>query len=140
MFEGHALITGLSLIVTENEQLEVPQALVAVQVTVVVPIANVEPEAGAQTTVAAGVPVEVGSVQVAIVLSHWVMFEGHALITGLSLIVTENEQLEVPQELVAVQVTVVVPITNVEPDTGEQTTVPPAVEVGSVQVAIVLSH
>ena len=63
------------------------------------------------------------------------MFEGQAPITGLSLIVTLNVQVEVPQELVAVQVTVVVPVTNVEPESGEQTTVPPCVEVGSVQVA-----
>ena len=63
--EGHEPITGDSLIVTENEQLEVPQELVAVHVTEVVPVLNVEPEAGEQTTVAAGVPVDVGSVQVA---------------------------------------------------------------------------
>ena len=59
---------------------------------------------------------------------------------GLSLIVTENEQLEVPHELVAVQVTVVVPMVNVDPDAGAQTTVPPAEAVGSVHVANVLSH
>ena len=66
MFEGQAPITGLSLIVTVNEQLEFPHVLDAVQVTVVVPVANVEPDAGEHTTVAAGLPLEVGSVQVAI--------------------------------------------------------------------------
>ena len=53
-------MTGLSLIVTLNEQLEVPQELVAVHVTAVVPVINVEPEAGTQATDAAGVPVVVG--------------------------------------------------------------------------------
>ena len=47
------------------------------------------------------------------------MFEGQALITGLSLIVTVNEQEDEPQELVAVQVTVVVPAAKVDPDAGE---------------------
>jgi hypothetical protein len=65
MFEGQALMTGVSLIVTLNEQLEEPQEFVAVHVNVVVPVANVEPEAGEQETVAAGVPVAVGSVHVA---------------------------------------------------------------------------
>ena len=65
MFDGHAPITGLSFIVTVNEQLDVPQILDAEHVTVVVPVENVEPDAGEQTTVAAGLPLEVGSVQVA---------------------------------------------------------------------------
>ena len=65
MLEGHALITGDSLIVTLNEHEELPHELVAVQVTVVVPAEKVEPDAGTQVTVAAGVPEEVGSVQVA---------------------------------------------------------------------------
>ena len=68
------------------------------------------------------------------------MSEGQAAITGLSLMVTLNEQDEVPQELVAVHVTAVVPVTNVEPETGEHTTVPPPVDVGSIQVATWLSH
>ena len=70
MSEGHALITGLSLIVTVKEQLDVLQTLEAVHVTVVVPVANVEPDAGEQTTVAAGLPVEVGFVQLTTWLSH----------------------------------------------------------------------
>ena len=68
--EGHALITGLSLMVIVNEQLDVPQRLDAVQVTVEVPVANVEPDAGEQTTDAVGLPLDVGSVQVAMWLSH----------------------------------------------------------------------
>ena len=48
MFAGHAAITGLSFTVTLKEQLDEPATLVAVQVTVVVPVANVEPDAGEQ--------------------------------------------------------------------------------------------
>jgi hypothetical protein len=62
--EGQAPITGLSLIVTLKEHDELPQELVAVHVTAVVPVANVEPDAGTHVTVAAGVPVEVGVVNV----------------------------------------------------------------------------
>ena len=65
MLEGHAPITGLSLIVTVKEQLEVLHTLDAVQVTVVVPVAKVEPDAGTHVTAAAGLPLEVGSIQVA---------------------------------------------------------------------------
>ena len=65
MSEGHAPITGLSLIVTVNEQASLPQEFKAVHVTVVVPVAKVEPEAGEHETVAAGVPVEVGVANVA---------------------------------------------------------------------------
>ena len=54
--------------------------------------------------------------------------------------VTLKEQDEVPHELVAVHVTDVVPVTNIEPETGEHTTVPPLVDVGSIQVATWLSH
>ena len=70
MSEGQAPITGLWLIVTENEQLDVPHEFVAVQVTVVVPGANVEPDTGEHATVAAGLPEDVGSVHVATVISH----------------------------------------------------------------------
>jgi hypothetical protein len=62
MFEGHAPITGLSFIVTENEQLELPHEFVAVHVTEVVPIENVDPDAGTHVTVGAGAPVAVGFV------------------------------------------------------------------------------
>ena len=48
-----------------NEQLDVPQVLDAVQETVVVPVAKFDPDAGEQTTLAAGLPLEVGLVQVA---------------------------------------------------------------------------
>jgi hypothetical protein len=63
-----------------------------------------------------------------------VISDGQAPITGLSLMVTLNEQDELPQELVAVHVTAVVPVTNVEPDAGTQVTVATGVEVGVVNV------
>jgi hypothetical protein len=65
MFNGQALIAGLSLIKTENEQLEVPQEFVAAHVTIVIPVANNDPEAGVHVTVGVGVPVAVGVVHVA---------------------------------------------------------------------------
>ena len=46
--------------VTLNVQLVVPHALVAVQVTVDVPVTNVDPEAGEQRTVGAGDPEAAG--------------------------------------------------------------------------------
>ena len=64
IFEGQAPITGVSLIVTENEHEDEPQELVAVQVTVVVPVAKVLPLAGEQETEAAGVPLAEGVVNV----------------------------------------------------------------------------
>ena len=56
MSSGHAPICGVSFIVTLNAQKSFPHEFVAVQVTVEVPAGNVEPEAGEQTTVAAGKP------------------------------------------------------------------------------------
>ena len=70
MFAGQALITGDSSIVTVNEQLDEPQVLVAVHVTVVAPVIKLDPDAGEQVTVAAGDPLDVGFVQVAMWLSH----------------------------------------------------------------------
>ena len=121
--EGHEPITGDSLIVTLKEQFDEPQEFVAVQVTLVVPVANVLPLTGEHETEAAGVPVAVGSVHVATKLSHCVMFEGQALITGVVLIVTLKEQEELPFILFAVQVTDVVPVVYEVPEAGEQLTV-----------------
>ena len=122
MSGGQALITGLSLMVTVKVQLELPQELFAEHVTTVCPAGNVDPDAGEQTTVGDGVPVDVGSVHVATWLSHCTISEGQAAITGDSLIVTENEQLEVPHEFVAVHVTVEVPVGNDDPEVGKHCT------------------
>jgi hypothetical protein len=56
MFAGHVMLGGCaSLIVTVNVQLVLlADVSVAVQVTVVVPLAKVEPEAGVQLTVTPG--------------------------------------------------------------------------------------
>ena len=70
MLEGQEPITGLSLIVTENVQLELAHGFEAEQVTVVVPVVNVAPDAGEQITGTTGYPVAVGFVQVATWLSH----------------------------------------------------------------------
>ena len=51
--------------VTSKVQLALPHKFVDVQVTVVVPVAKVLPDAGVQTTVPVGVPFAVGSVHVA---------------------------------------------------------------------------
>ena len=127
--------------VTLNVHVELPHEFVAVHVTVVVPAGNVLPDAGEQFTAGAGVPVADG---VAYVTTGFVVVisPGHAPITGDSLIVTENEQLEDPHAFVAVHVTVVVPVVNVEPETGEHVTVADGVpeDVGSVHVAMWLSH
>jgi hypothetical protein len=116
---------------------ELPQEFVAVHVTVVAPAGNVEPDGGEQLTVGAGVPVAVGSVHIATGL-HCVMSAGHEPITALSFIVTLNVHVDVPQVFVAVHVTNVVPVANVEPDAGEHAIVGAGVPVatGSVQLAM----
>jgi len=53
-------MTGDSFIVTLKEQDELPHKLVAVQVTAVVPVTNVEPDAGIQEMDAAGVAIDEG--------------------------------------------------------------------------------
>jgi len=106
---------------------------VAVQVTVVVPVGKLEPDAGVQSTVTPGqlseatgfgysmiVPGSFGSVITE-------MFSGHVTAGGcVSLTVTVNEQLG---PVVEVHVTVVVPTGKKEPEAGEQVTVPHAPEV-----------
>jgi hypothetical protein len=57
---GQVIVGGGTLTVTVNEHVAVPQEFVAVQVTVVVPIGKVEPEARSHATVAPA-PVAVGA-------------------------------------------------------------------------------
>ena len=135
MFAGHVTVGAcVSLTVTVNEHDPVfDEASVAVQVTVVVPTANVDPVAGTHTTVAPGqLSAAVGVVKFT-TAEHWpaaaavVMFTGHVTVGAcVSLIVTVNEH--VPSALFAdpsdaVHVTVVVPTGNVAPDAGTHTTV-----------------
>ena len=108
-----------------NEQEEDPQPFEAVHVTAVVPVENDDPDAGTQVTVG-DVPVAEGVLNVAIWLSHCVMSEGHEPITGgvqFSVIFTSKLHEPVPHELVAEQVTVVVPIGKLLPDGGVQVAV-----------------
>jgi hypothetical protein len=125
-----------------------PAASCALQVTVVIPIGNVEPDAGMQDT--ASVPstksVAVGEVYATAVPNALVavipVMSDEAPITGAaSLTVTVNVVDAVfSYGSVAVQVTVVVPIANVEPDVGEQDTGTDApyssVAVGAVYVSV----
>ena len=113
---------GVAVTTTLNVHVVLPHGFIAVQVTVVVPTLKFEPEGGEQLTVPAGVPVAVGSVHVAGPEPHWLISAGQALICGVSLIVTLNAQKSDPQEFVAVQVTVVWPVGNVDPDAGTQVT------------------
>src|SRR5712692_11450001 len=120
----------------------------AVQVTVVVPLLKVDPDAGEQATVGAGaqLSVAVGGVKVTTAVQTFgsvlfVMFAGQAPIVGdcVSLTVTVKLHMAVLfEESGAVQVTVVVPLLKVDPDAGEQATVGAGVQlsvaVGGVKV------
>jgi hypothetical protein len=130
------LIVGFSssLTVTVNEQVVaevLPLVSVAEQVTVVVPLGNVEPDAGLQLAVASG-QLSLAVAEKLTTAEHWpgsfalVMLAGQLIVGfSLSLTVTVNEQLPVLFEAsVAEHVTVVVPLANVEPDAGEQVTAP----------------
>ena len=94
IFAGQVIVGGwVSLTVIVNEQLG-PE--VVVQVTVVVPTAKVEPDAGVQVTVPQA-PVVVGAVYVT-TAEHWpvvfgtVIFAGQVIVQA-ELTVTVNEQL-----------------------------------------------
>ena len=149
MFAGHATVGAcVSLMVTVNVHDPVfAEASVAVHVTVVTPIGNVDPDAGTHTTVAPGqLSTAAGVVKVA-TPEHWpavfgcVMFAGHVTVGAcVSLTVTVKEHVEFGgTEFAAVHVTVVVPITNVDPEAGTHVTVgtghPVAVGVANVTAA-----
>ena len=115
---------------TVNIQLpELVAASVAVQVTVVTPRGNVEPEAGTQTGV-----IEPSQLSVAVAVKvtatehipagEFIVIGAGQVTTGgsSSTTVTVNEQEPIlVAESVAVQVTVVTPFGNVAPDAGVQT-------------------
>jgi hypothetical protein len=135
----------LSWIVTLNDLLALlPEPSVAVQTTVVSPIANVDPDPGTQLTgieaprsVAVGVPkVTVRPLED---VASWEMSLGTLLITGsvVSWTVTLNDADEVfPCVSVAEQVTVAVVIPNVDPDGGEHVT-PAGPDTASLAVGLV---
>src|SRR6476646_9438053 len=124
---------SVSLTVTVKLQfLEFPAASVAVQVTVLLPFAKVEPEAGAHVTV--GFP---GQLSVAVGVANvttaehcprsvgFVIFPGQLIVgASVSLTVTVKLQfLEFPAASVAVHVTVLLPFGKVEPEAGTHVTV-----------------
>lgn len=134
MFPGQGPTTGgwLSLTVTVNVHGVVdtfPDASVALQLTVVTPFANVDPLAGVQLAVAPGQLSLAVAVNVTLAVQipapvFVVMFEGQVTVGGCaSFTVTVNEQLDEPPVLLAVHVTVVVPLLKVLPDAGVHVTV-----------------
>jgi hypothetical protein len=143
MGEGHGPTVGASSSTTVTVKVHVPvlpAASVAEQVTVVVPNAKVEPDAGEHVGVKA--PSQL-SVAVAVKLTTavqtpvsvpCVMLDGHVT-TGasVSVMVTVKAHVAVlPEASVAVQVTVVVPTAKQVPEAGEQLTVTP----GQLSVAV----
>jgi DNA-binding transcriptional regulator of glucitol operon len=115
---------SLSVTVTVNEQdAELLEASVAVKTTVFVPFGKAEPLAKplVRVTVALQLSVAVGVVNVATAVqspaSVFILRGDGQVSAGFSVsdIVTVNEQLVVPQELVTVTVTLVTPTLNVLP-------------------------
>jgi hypothetical protein len=122
----------VSLTVTVNEQGadRLFAASRTVQVTVVVPFAKTDPDGGTQTGVPAPEQLSVACGAKLTTAEHkfvsvpLMMFAGQ-VIAGfcVSLTVTVNVQLRALFEVsVAVQLTVVVPLANGDPDGGEQLT------------------
>jgi len=131
MFAGH-VIEGASVSCTVTVNVQVPSGelgdpSLAVHVTVVVPTGKVDPDAGTQVTVAPG-QLSVAVAAYTTTAEHWpavlptVTGAGHVTEgASVSSTVTVNEQLG---PLVVVQLTVVVPTANVDPDAGVQVTTP----------------
>ena len=134
IFDGQETV-GFSVSLTVTVKLQpcvLPDASVAVQLTVVVPFEKAVPEAGLHKVVTPGqLSVAVG--EKLTTASHllgsvdWVMLDGQVIAGfSVSLTVTVNVQLCVLSDVsVAVQVTVFVPFGKVEPDAGEQAAVAP---------------
>ncbi len=128
MLDGNVSAGGvISRTVTVNVPVaELPRVSEAEQVTVVVPSANVEPEAGEQVTgrerstrsVAVGVKPAAAPEEL---VASTVMLDGNVSAGGvISLTVTVNDAVPVlSDESVAEQVTVVVPSAKVKPEAGE---------------------
>src|SRR5439155_18044827 len=128
--------TGASVSLTVTLKLHeavLPLASVTVQVTVPLPLAKVEPLAGAQLTVWPGqlsAPVGVMKLTTALHIPgsvDWVMSAGQTIVGGCaSLTVTVKLQVPVlPDVSVAVQLTVLVPTGKVAPEAGLQAIVEP---------------
>jgi len=111
-----------------------PDASVATQTVVVVPTGKNDPDAGVHATVCPGQLSAPAGVAKLITAPHWfasfacVTFAGHT-IEGGWVSFTVTVKLQVPSGLFAdasatVQLTVVVPTGNVDPDAGTQTGTP----------------
>jgi hypothetical protein len=134
MFAGQATV-GLSASVTVTVKLHaavLPAASRAAQVTVVSPMANAEPLAGVQLTLAPG-QLSLALAANSTTAEHWpasvvaVMFAGQVTV-GFSASRTVTVKLHVaalPAASRAVQVTGVSPMANVEPLAGTQLTLAP---------------
>ena len=129
MVSGRQLITGgvVSKTVTVKvQELETPEPLVAVQVTIVVPAEKVEPLGGTLTTDKTMQSSLAVATNVTFVFTHWpasaitTMLLGQMTV-GKALPRTETVKLQtllLPDPSVATQVTVFVPIGKVEPLAG----------------------
>jgi hypothetical protein len=130
VFRFSIVADAVSTVTVKLQLVLLPEVSVAVQVTVVVPIGKVEPEAGLQTKPTPGQLSETTGAKVALApagqVGSFTMLPGQVMAGGsVSLTVTVNWQLPVlPCASVAEHVTVVVPLANVEPDAGEQLTAP----------------
>lgn len=134
MSGGQAIVkAALAVTVTAKLHVEtLPAASVAVQVTVVVPTGKAEPDGGWQTTLTPGqlsvaLTVKVTVADEAAGAAATVMSAGQVMTGGCwsSTVTVKVQWLALPAASVAVQVTVVVPIGNAEPEGGWQTTLTP---------------
>jgi hypothetical protein len=124
MLAGQTICGGwVSVTVTWNvHELVFPAASVATQFTAVVPVVNVEPDGGVQTTAAPGQLSETSTLKFTTAeqrpgaASTWIS-DGHAICGGsVSRTITLKAQLVLlPARSVAVQITVLVPFGNTEP-------------------------
>jgi hypothetical protein len=126
VFRFWIVADAVSTVTVKLQLVLLPEVSVAVQVTVVVPIGKVEPVAGLQTKTTPGQLSETTGAKVALApagqVGSFTMLAGQVIAGGcVSLTVTVNWQLAVwPEVSVAVQVTVVVPFWNVDPEAGLQ--------------------
>ena len=127
----------LNTLTVKLQDAVLPEASVAVQVTVVVPTGNTDPDGGLHTTVGGGgqLSVAVGGtyVTVAVVVNGhdtcaaFVIPAGHPINTGGCVSFTVTVKLHIDMlfdESFTVHVTVVVPFWNVEPLAGVQVGAP----------------
>jgi hypothetical protein len=120
--DGPALT--LTTITLKLQLAVLPEASVAVQVTVLVPTANVLPDGGEQFVVTPGQLSNALTDQLAVVVFVSTMSAGQVIVGfSVSLTITLKLQLAVPHSFDAVQLTVLVPTVNALPEAGVHVTV-----------------